>query len=267
MAYVLLLLWRIMGVTTLDVDNGLEQYERMARERFSKREHELYHPTYDEELAFYDMVKSGNLEELKKKDNWNLITMPERGVLSKNPVQSIKYHIIISIAMITRFCIEGGLDEKEAYHLSDIYIGKIDAQNNISDLIEVQKEMTYTFTNRMRKIKTVDNHSVHCRRALDYIYDHLHEPIQVTDVAEFVGLNETYMSKLFQKEMGKSIGVYIRQQKINEAKNMLIYSDVSCAEIAQYLSFASSSHFSQLFKKETGMKPLEYRNKYYRKHW
>lgn len=244
-----------------------DQYEQLAKERFIKREQELFHPTYDEELAFYEMVKSGNLEELKTKENWDVIDLPERGELSSDHIQSIKYHIVVSIAMITRFCIEGGLDEKEAYHLSDIYINKTDRQKTKKDLIEVQKEMTYAFTKRMRRLKTVDNHSVHCKRALDYIYDHLHESIQVSDVAEFVGLNETYISKLFLKETGKNIGAYIRQQKINEAKNMLIYSDASCAEIAQYLAFASSSHFSKNFKMETGMTPMQYRNKNYRKHW
>lgn len=244
-----------------------ENYEQLTKERFARREQELFHPTYDEELAFYDLIKSGNLEELDTKLNWDVIDSPERGELSANHIQSIKYHIVVSIAMITRFCIEGGLDEKEAYHLSDIYINKTDRQNTKKDLVNVQREMAYTFAKRMRKLKTVDNHSVHCKRALDYIYNHLHEPIQVADVAMFVGLNETYLSKLFLKETGKNIGAYIRQQKINEAENMLIYTDASCAEIAQYLSFASSSHFSKNFKAETGMTPLQYRNKNYRKHW
>ncbi len=244
-----------------------EKYEQLTRERFEQRELELYHPTYDEELAFYDLIKSGNIEALEAKTNWDLIDAPERGELSENHLQSIKYHIVVSIAMITRFCIEGGLDEKEAYHLSDIYINKTDRQWTKGELVAVQKEMAYTFAKRMRKLKTVENHSVHCKKALDYIYNHLHEPIQIADVAAYVGLNETYLSKLFFKETGKNIGAYIRQQKINETKNMLIYTDASCAEIAQYLSFASSSHFSKNFKGETGMTPMEYRNKNYRRHW
>ena len=250
-----------------DIENEFDNYEQLTKERFDRREHELYHPTYDEELAFYELIKSGNLDELDTKKNWDVIDSPERGELSSNHIQSIKYHIVVSIAMITRFCIEGGLDEKEAYHLSDIYINKTDRQNTKRNLVQVQREMAYAFAKRMWKLKRVDNHSVHCKKALDYIYNHLHEPIWVADVAQYVGLNETYLSKLFLKETGKNIGAYIRQQKINEAKNMLIYTDDSCAEIAQYLAFASSSHFSLNFKRETGMTPLQYRNQYYRKHF
>lgn len=250
-----------------DMEKKMEYDGQLTRERFERREQEIYHPTYDEELSFYDMIKSGDVATLSQKTDWNVIDMPERGELSANHVQSVKYHVVICIAMITRFCIEGGLDEKDAYHLSDLYINKVDSKKTVKEVIEVQREMAYDFARRMKKVKTVDNHSVHCKRALDYIYDHLHEPIQIVNVAEFVGLNETYLSKLFKKEMGQNIGVFIRRQKIKEAGNLLIYTQASCAEIAQYLGFASSSHFTKNFKEETGLTPLQYRNQYYRKHW
>lgn len=250
-----------------DMEKKMEYDAQLTKERFDRREQELYHPTYDEELSFYDMIKSGDVAALSQKTDWNVIDMPERGELSANHVQSVKYHVVICIAMITRFCIEGGLDEKDAYHLSDLYINKVDSKKTVKEVIKIQQEMAYDFARRMKKVKTVDNHSVHCKRALDYIYDHLHEPIQIANVAEFVGLNETYLSKLFKKEMGQNIGVFIRRQKIKEAGNLLIYTQASCAEIAQYLGFASSSHFTKNFKAETGLTPLQYRNQYYRKHW
>lgn len=247
----------------------MDYSDRLTKERFLRREQELFHPTYDEELAFYDLIKSGNVEELQKRgdDDWKMIELPERGELSKNHLQSVKYHVVVSIAMITRFCIEGGMDEKDAYHLSDLYINQTDIQKSVAAVIELQKEMAVSFAKRMKKLKIVDNHSVHCKRALDYIYDHLHENIHIQDVADYVGLNITYLSKLFLEETGKNMAAYIRQQKINEAKNLLSYTDSNCAEIAQYLAFASGSHFAQVFKTQTGMTPLQYRNRNYRKHW
>ena len=199
----------------------MDYSDRLTKERFLRREQELFHPTYDEELAFYDLIKSGNVEELQKRgdDDWNL------------------------------------------------YINQTDIQKSVAAVIEVQKEMTVSFAKRMKKLKIVDNHSVHCKRALDYIYDHLHENIHIQDVADYVGLNITYLSKLFLEETGKNMAAYIRQQKINEAKNLLSYTDSNCAEIAQYLAFASGSHFAQVFKTQTGMTPLQYRNRNYRKHW
>lgn len=246
---------------------GENRQEELVQYRFLRREQELYHPTYDEELAFYEMIQSGNLAKLEKKDNWEQIESPERGELSKNHVQSVKYHIVVCITMITRFCIEGGMYERDAYALSDYYINQMDQKKTISELISIQKEMAYAFTKAMYRLRNVKNHSVHCQKALDYMDDHLHETIQIKDIANWIGINHTYLEKLFKQEMGITIGKYIKQQKIKEAKNLLVYTDSGCSEIAQYLAFASGSHFAKDFKRETGMTPIQYRNRYYRKHW
>lgn len=242
-------------------------YDDLTREQFSHRENAIFHPTYDEELAYYDMIKSGDIEALEKKSDWDDIDMPSRGILSKNPIRNMKYHMIVSVTMITRFCIEGGLSEKEAYTLSDIYINRIDEASTKEELSFLQKEIAFDFTKRMKKQKETKNHSVHCAKALDYIYDHLHELISVYQVADYVGVSETYMSKLFLKETGYTICDYVRLSKVNAAKNMLMYSDYSCAEIAHYFAFASNSHFSQIFKKYTGVTPLQFRNENFRTHF
>ncbi|MBQ6028046.1 MAG: AraC family transcriptional regulator, partial [Treponema sp.] len=61
---------------------------------------------YERELEFYNAVKQGDLKKLKK------LIVPledERlGLLSKDPLRNLKYHLITTIALITRFCIEGG---------------------------------------------------------------------------------------------------------------------------------------------------------------
>jgi AraC-like DNA-binding protein len=47
---------------------------------------------------------------------------------------------------------------------------------------------------------------------------------------------------------------------VEAAKNMLLYSEYSLDEIANYLAFASTSYFISTFKKSAGMTPREYRN-------
>lgn len=61
------------------------------------------------------------------------------------------------------------------------------------------------------------------------------------------------------KETGQSISSYICEQKINTARNMLLFSSYSSAEIAAILAFPSQSYFSGTFKKKTGMTPSDYR--------
>ena len=56
---------------------------------------------------------------------------------------------------------------------------------------------------------------------------------------------------------------YILLRKLEAARNMLKYSEYSYAEISAILAFSSQSHFSRIFKKETGYTPKEYRDRFF----
>lgn len=234
--------------------------------QFHAREYEIEHPTYDDELAFYDLIKNGNVNELKKRNLRNA-DEEKRGILSKDKVRNLRYHLIVSLAMITRFCIEGGMPEQDAYTLSDTYINQLDIANEIDMLYTIQRAFIFDFANQMQQLQRKRNFSMHITLALDYIYNHLLEPITVEEIASQIGISPTYLSRLFYKETGQTLSAYIRKKRIQSAQNMLVYSNYSCAEIAQYLSFSSSSYFSAVFKEETGTTPLKYRRQNYRRHW
>ena len=90
----------------------------------------------------------------------------------------------------------------------------------------------------------------------------LHGKIQVQDIAEKLGLNANYLSELFHKNEHVSLKDFIQKEKINMAKNLLIYSKYSYTEIAVYLGYSSQSHFGKQFKKYADMTPRRYREVY-----
>ena len=63
------------------------------------------------------------------------------------------------------------------------------------------------------------------------------------------------------------MSAYIREQKMNIAKNLLRFSDYSLIEIANRLSFSSQSHFIQQFRETVGMTPKKYRDENYMVQW
>lgn len=244
--------------------------KELVFQRFVQREYGLSHPTYDSELEFYQLVKSGDILTIKKMNNSSenyVINAPERGILSDDPVRNMKYHLIVSIAMISRFCIEGGLDERMSYGLSDIYIKRIDNTDDLEILTQIHEEFILDYASRMKKINFSKRLSIHCIKAMDYISDNLHKYITVEEVADHLELDRTYFSKHFKKETGQSVSDYIRCKKIQTAKNMLLYSEFKCSEIALYLGFSSQSHFTDCFRKFIGCTPTEYRICHYRRHW
>ena len=74
------------------------------------------------------------------------------------------------------------------------------------------------------------------------------------------GLNPSYLSKLFAREMGMGVKDYIINAKINTAKNILRYSQFPILDISISLGYSSQSAFTAAFRKATGMTPKKYRD-------
>ena len=240
--------------------------KKLAFQLFSQMEEQLPHPAYELELNFYQLVREGNLSALQKMDSeFAEIDHEKRGKLSNNPLRNLRYHLIVTISMITRFCMEGGLDSETAYTLSDLYIQKADLTNDYNQLKTLHKEVTFDFATRMQQLQKKNAYSKLIVLAINYIQEHLQEPLTVPKIAAYLKHNETYIAKQFKKETQFTISQYILIKKMEVAKRMLLYSDYSCADIANFLSYTSQSYFIQVFKKQVGMTPLAYRNTFFRK--
>lgn len=222
----------------------------------------------ENELHFYNAITNGDKEYIDNNIKNKTFTNPDgMGLLSENPLQNIRYHFVVTTAMITRYCVHAGMEQAKAYKLSDFYISKMDKCKTIAEISSLHDTMCYDFCKRMGDLKKSQILSKPIVLCLDYIYSHIHFRITVKELAEHINLSETYLSKLFKKEMGIPISQYIISLKIEKAKNLLQYSDYNIVDIANNLSFSSQSHFIQVFQKKTGMSPHKFRTRYFRTSW
>lgn len=227
-----------------------------------------FHRPMEEEYSFYKAVKLGDMEFVRKNLEQGNFTNPKgMGTLSKNPLTNLRYHFVITVAMITRHCVEGGLELEQAYRLSDFYILRMDSCTSINEIAELHKNMVMDFTGKMNLLHKNTIISKSIIQCTEYIYNHLNERITINDLADYTGLSNSYLSRLFKLEIGISVSDYIREKKIEKAENLLKYSDISLIEISNYLAFSSQSHFIQTFEKHVGMTPKKYRDKYYHSTW
>ncbi len=90
------------------MDANLER-KQLTEQLFYNREYNISHPTYDTELEFYNMICDGEIDRLKKMNLNNIFFDNERGILSKNPIRNARYHLLVTVTMVTRFCIEKGM--------------------------------------------------------------------------------------------------------------------------------------------------------------
>ncbi len=241
-------------------------YNDLTKTLFLGREDEKKHPGFEREMGLYNLVAEGNKERIAEYMRGKPESdARERGVLSEDPLRNSMYHFVAMTTMITRVCISKGMEQSLAYKMSDTYINRADRLTNPTEVKKLQLEMIMGFADVMSRHQRRNVRSKQIVKCMDYIDQHLHEKISMEELADYVNLNETYLSKLFRKETGCSVSEYIRDKKVEEAKALLRYSEKSSIEIATDLGFSSHSYFISVFKKVTGETPKEYRNHTFRK--
>jgi len=94
---------------------------------------------------------------------------------------------------------------------------------------------------------------------LSYIEINIKKNVSLEDLSSYYNISPYYMSKLFKKETGINFIDYISKRKINLAKEMLEFTDMSIINIAIELGYNEPNYFSKVFKKSTGMSPTNFR--------
>lgn len=226
------------------------------------------HRAQNEELAFYHAVSSGDIDAVRQNCEQQRFTDTEGvGMLSRDALTNLKYHFVITTALVTRYCVAAGMEMEQAYRLSDFYILKLDFIHTISAISDLHDRMVLDFTGKMRLLQNNSGTSKLVTTCIEYIYVHIKERITIKELSEYTGFSISYLSHLFKQEVGISVSDYIREKKIEKAQNLLKYCDYSLVAIANYLSFSSQSHFIQVFQKQVGMTPKKYRDLYYCSSW
>ena len=239
--------------------------EKLIHIELSNREANISHLSYDSEILFFKSIQQGNAKEAYRL--FQPFTAEALGTLSEDKLRNLKYHLIITVAFITRYCIEGGMEMETAYNLSDIYIRNIDVCQTEEGIHKLHREVVEDYLRRMQAIHKTTLYSKAVATCLDYIYTNLQTKLSLEELADMAGLTPPYLSRLFHQEVGMTISEYISRKRMDATKNLLKYSEYSLTDIANYLNFSSESHFIRVFKKFTGYTPKRYRDEFFRTHW
>ena len=236
---------------------------------FKNHENNVHHNPYDQEMREFGSIENGDLIQLEK-------SMQEDydgtiGTLAKDPLRNLKNLGIVLVTLASRAAIRGGLSPEISFSLSDSYIQQIEECKDLALVAPLAHKAEFQYAEMVHEIKEKQKgilkkqKNPRINKCKDFIFSHLHDRITLEDLAAEADCNPNYLSQLFKECEGISISGYILQEKINRAKNLLIYSDYSYIEIATYLGFSSQSHLGTQFKKHTGYTLRQYREIYGRK--
>lgn len=86
-----------------------------------------------------------------------------------------------------------------------------------------------------------------------------YENIHISDIAKTIYVSPKYFSNLFKKRTGKNLSAFIQQIKLDRASSLLKNSKMNILEIMNMVGYNDSKFFYQIFKKQFGVTPGEYR--------
>lgn len=97
-------------------------------------------------------------------------------------------------------------------------------------------------------------------RAKRFLADNYANPeLTLKSVADYVGLNEKYLSTRFTKEAGTTFSAYLTDLRMQKAKNLMVSTDLRMYEISERVGYHNVEHFNRMFKKSFGVSPGDFR--------
>ena len=92
-----------------------------------------------------------------------------------------------------------------------------------------------------------------------YLSDHYAGEVPIERLAQIACMGTTKLKSSFKKVYGCTITEYIQQRRMSQAEYLLAHTDLQIGQIAQTIGYSTSSRFAELFRRSTGLLPLEYR--------
>ncbi|MFI3325029.1 MAG: AraC family transcriptional regulator [Clostridia bacterium] len=174
--------------------------------------------------------------------------------LSKQGCQELLTHFQINDIHV----VDSLYTEKMTEKLSDIlFYVQNNKKLNFFDLSALE----YSFLSSLFEaslVKTQKTAPSIIHSALQYIDNHFTETMQIQDLANSLNVSHSYLTRQFTKHLGMPPVQYLLMRKIAYASQLLLSTDLSCAEISEKTGFYDSTHFNRTFRKIMHITPLKY---------
>ncbi len=118
----------------------------------------------------------------------------------------------------------------------------------------LKAEWENSIKNKSPKIKEL------MQSAIQFVHNNFEREISITDIAKYVFLSPSYFTRAFKENTGLSPMQYLLNIRIKRACELLRETDHKVGEIALSVGFSNQQRFNDMFKKQTNMTPMQYRN-------
>jgi AraC-like DNA-binding protein len=97
------------------------------------------------------------------------------------------------------------------------------------------------------------------QRMISHVHEHFHRPMSLTQVASAIGMNASYLSDLFSRQLGMTFHQYLVEVRMAKARQLLLSPHRRISEVACAVGYASADQFRHAFKAHAGVPPSQWR--------
>lgn len=215
---------------------------------------------YLEQKQLNHIVFVGDIEAAKEsipKFEYFFLLLKDR--VKGNYLRSAKNTALIGNTNNRIIAEKAGLHPFYIDQISQKYAIDIERCQSVNDVINTSNKMLIDYCKLINQYRTRD-YSPIVAKCINFINVHLLEKIKLSDIADNLNINKSYLCRIFKQEVNCTITEFINRRKINEAIFLLDSSDIPLSEIAYMLGFNDYSYFSKVFKQITGYSPKKYPN-------
>lgn len=249
-----------------EMEQWYESYSRQYRDAeggASMMNIEMIEMRYTLEAQLLDAVYNGNeAKAMALISKTASLAMPHR---LPDELRDYKNYAVSLNTLFRKKAEEAGVHPVHIDLCSNQHVRLIEQVTNKEQWNSICPRIALNYCRLIRK-HTLKNYSLLTQKIITYINSDLTADLSLKAMSEWLNVNASYLSTLFKKEMGVPLTDFVNRQRIEQAKKLLIATELPTKTIAQQCGIPDVYYFSRLFKKRTGLTPKLYRESALREH-
>ncbi|MGY3716995.1 helix-turn-helix transcriptional regulator [Sutcliffiella cohnii] len=195
-------------------------------------------------------------EEMSKYSSSDSLNIFKR--VPGNKLRSYKNFLLSHNTLYSYSAEKGGLSPVQSHYLSEKYAIMIEHTDQIVQLEKIHLNMIDEYGDPAIRHQQIQNPTI-VDKAVMFIEMNFAEELSIEEIAASLHVHPTHLMRVFKKEKGVKLSHYRNKKRVKEAKELLLYSQLSMTDIAIMVGFKTSQYFSKIFKEEEGISPKEYK--------
>lgn len=202
------------------------------------------------------------LDSIKNMDKEKMISrirdIFEQMFDSQPSINSVKLTIISFINIVNKVAKKYSIELSKFYKYGDNPYEQLYKYDTFQELKEWIIDIYTALLDYLTEKHNAENYSGITGEAMAYVAQHYKEDINLSIVADRIGVNSSYLSRKFKKDSGQGFIQYLNYVRIKEAKALIASTNCQIKEIVPEVGYNNYNYFFKVFKDSQGMTPVEY---------